>query len=421
MLKNQKNSLNSNEEFQPLKPSRRRHLEKSETVTRLNSVIDSEVKENYTIAEEEHAFFDIVGNPSESKSISSGFEGQCYGMAQPGPNRNNEDDRRSFAESSSASFASSASLKKNKSSHGTSAPVTYEASEFIAFAMYRLWNPNGPGQESSGTYHGKSSLSVNTTSPRRNAIKRRSTSSISSDSSCSSNSVPATSHNLITPPISTLHPSPKRHKSSSKPISFPEENFVICPHGTESWYRSYVSRAHMLLKSARLGTPFIFLALLYAARLRQFVQAKPTLLSTLLELFTSEKIYSDMDESDDDADDEECRIDFKILTICLMLAQKQHGDSRYSNKSWSNLSSLSLPLLNSLERRVLLGIRYSLHVRDSVYTKWVHGMQVLGKEHALVIRCVSMSSDEVEKVIEKLGDGRKDLVDEIDRTSIIYS
>ncbi|KAI8895661.1 hypothetical protein BC833DRAFT_600417 [Globomyces pollinis-pini] len=99
--------------------------------------------------------------------------------------------------------------------------LSLEASEFVAFAMYRLWNP------------------------KKVRISKKS------------------SH------IQTLpNPLPNCIDSSLGPL--------ICPPGTESWYVLYVHNIHKLLQKSKLPTPIIFIALLYIARLRQVIATEAT-------------------------------------------------------------------------------------------------------------------------------------------------
>lgn len=357
------------------------------------------------------------------------------------------------------------SARSSSSGSSSKGGVSFEASEFIAFAMYRLWHPKLLSYSSSSSslaahaspVQGRHHESENGGRlPRRNAVKRKSSSAnnIASASTSSYQSIPpatcsiqentastplARTHVLSSiarppsPPLSTrMQPSPKRLKpsASSTASCIDTDNLVIvCPEGTEDWYREYVFQVHALLKKSKLGTPFIFLALLYAARLYQYYNCHSTESSSSLLLFQLDVDSIQATGSHSNKDNEHAqggpsRLEYKILTTCLLIAQKQHGDTRYALKTWSTLSSLPLRFLSTLEREILCMMRYSLHVTPVVYGKWVGGMQVLGKERALVMRAASvdcMGAREVVDVCERLaGGGRTDLVMEIKRVRRLY-
>lgn len=93
-----------------------------------------------------------------------------------------------------------------------------EASEFISFAMYKLWHPK--------------------------TISRRAT--VSSTS--------------IT------------HKENpALPVPY---NTIVSPPGQDAWYPYFVLQTHKVLSRTGLPTPLIFISLIYIARLRQNIPAE---------------------------------------------------------------------------------------------------------------------------------------------------
>lgn len=211
-----------------------------------------------------------------------------------------------------SSVSSSASLKIS---------ITRETAEFIAFAMYRLWNPR--------------------------KISRRHT------------------------------------HSKSKSTSSEE---VIINFTSGDWYEGYVDKMYSLIKGSGMPTPFIFMALLYIARLREFIPAS--------------------------TDSQTGQTEFKLFFSALIVSQKQNSDSRYANKTWAKIAGVDVGLVNTLEREFLMAMRWNLHIKDFQYQKWTMALQNLGKEHALVLRAVKMEDSEFSRLAFQLK-SRPDLVEEI--------
>ncbi|KAH9246134.1 hypothetical protein BASA81_016355 [Batrachochytrium salamandrivorans] len=70
--------------------------------------------------------------------------------------------------------------------------------------------------------------------------------------------------------------------------------------------------------------------------------------------------------------------EYRVFVSALILAQKFHSDDRYSNKAWSRITKLPLAEINTMEREFLVSIGYRLHVRDTDYSKWEESIRVLG-------------------------------------------
>ncbi|KAH6589791.1 hypothetical protein BASA50_009809 [Batrachochytrium salamandrivorans] len=75
--------------------------------------------------------------------------------------------------------------------------------------------------------------------------------------------------------------------------------------------------------------------------------------------------------------------EYRVFVSALILAQKFHSDDRYSNKAWSRITKLPLAEINTMEREFLVSIGYRLHVRDTDYSKWEESIRVLGQEHSV--------------------------------------
>ncbi|KAJ3372555.1 hypothetical protein HDU91_003253 [Kappamyces sp. JEL0680] len=228
---------------------------------------------------------------------------------------------------------STSSTSSSQGGHKSS--VSLDASEFISFAMFRLWHPK--------------------------SIERRKT--------VHAVSAPTPGPGLV-------------ENAASNPSG------IISPEGTLLWYPQFVHQVHRLLRHACLPTPFIFMALLYIARLRQFLPATGT-----------EAAPTGHEE-------------YRLFLAALMISQKQNSDSRYANRAWAKISNLPLDEVNRVECEFLRGMRWSLHIRDDQYNQWVQAMQTLGKEHALVLRAFAMEEAELKKLEGQL-QGRPDLMEEI--------
>jgi hypothetical protein len=98
-------------------------------------------------------------------------------------------------------------------------------------------------------------------------------------------------------------------------------------------YRKFV---HQILSSTRLPSSTILLGLVY---LRERMQAPPMVT---------------MARQDNNV--------YRMLTIALLLASKFLDDNTFQNKSWSEVTSIPVQELNSLEKDWLRDMRWNLHV-----------------------------------------------------------
>ncbi|KAK7688018.1 hypothetical protein QCA50_008388 [Cerrena zonata] len=74
--------------------------------------------------------------------------------------------------------------------------------------------------------------------------------------------------------------------------------------------------------------------------------------------------------------------EYRVAVAALMLANKFVDDNTYTNKTWSEVSGISLEELNKMEREFLMGIDFSLYVDEPTYYSWVNLLKglVLAKE-----------------------------------------
>ncbi len=179
---------------------------------------------------------------------------------------------------------------------------------------------------------------------------------------------------------------PRRMERRITSSSLPTHK-IISPLGTETWYPLFVDRIHQLLCTAGLATPFVFMALLYIARLRKSVPLSP---------------------NTKPGDTE-----YDLFLVALLLSQKVHSDQRYANKLWSKLSGISVSRINQMEMDFLGSVRWNVHIKPDQYAQWVVAMQSLGKEHALVLRAIQMEEKEFQQLEVQLNGSRPDLVQEI--------
>ncbi|KAF8314797.1 hypothetical protein DL93DRAFT_2058010, partial [Clavulina sp. PMI_390] len=62
--------------------------------------------------------------------------------------------------------------------------------------------------------------------------------------------------------------------------------------------------------------------------------------------------------------------EFRLAVIALMLANKFLDDNTYTNKTWSEISGISLPEINLMEREFLQGLDHALHIDFGTYQRW---------------------------------------------------
>ncbi|TFK38782.1 cyclin-domain-containing protein [Crucibulum laeve] len=74
--------------------------------------------------------------------------------------------------------------------------------------------------------------------------------------------------------------------------------------------------------------------------------------------------------------------EFRIAVAGLMMANKFLDDNTYTNKTWSEVSGISLDEINRMEREFLLGVDFNLYVDKSTYESWLNLLKglVMAKE-----------------------------------------
>lgn len=64
--------------------------------------------------------------------------------------------------------------------------------------------------------------------------------------------------------------------------------------------------------------------------------------------------------------------EFRIAVAGLMMANKFLDDNTYTNKTWSEVSGISLTEINRMEREFLLGVDFDLYVSKPTYESWLN-------------------------------------------------
>ncbi|KAF9527892.1 cyclin-domain-containing protein [Crepidotus variabilis] len=74
--------------------------------------------------------------------------------------------------------------------------------------------------------------------------------------------------------------------------------------------------------------------------------------------------------------------EFRIAVAGLMMANKFLDDNTYTNKTWAEVSGISLDEINRMEREFLLGVDFNLYVDKTTYASWLNLLKglVLAKE-----------------------------------------
>ncbi|CAE6457304.1 unnamed protein product [Rhizoctonia solani] len=63
--------------------------------------------------------------------------------------------------------------------------------------------------------------------------------------------------------------------------------------------------------------------------------------------------------------------EYRLAVTALMLANKFLDDNTYTNKTWSDVSRISLAEINQMEKEFLSGLGHSLYVDQATYESWV--------------------------------------------------
>lgn len=66
----------------------------------------------------------------------------------------------------------------------------------------------------------------------------------------------------------------------------------------------------------------------------------------------------------------------RLFTTALVLANKYLDDNTFTNKTWSQVSSIPVNELNIMEMEFLSALNYTIHIPHSVYFDWSQTCQV---------------------------------------------
>jgi Cyclin len=70
--------------------------------------------------------------------------------------------------------------------------------------------------------------------------------------------------------------------------------------------------------------------------------------------------------------------EFRLLTIALMLGNKFLDDNTYTNKTWAEVSGISVTEIHIMEVEFLSNMRYELFVSASEWKEWKNTLGRLG-------------------------------------------
>lgn len=62
--------------------------------------------------------------------------------------------------------------------------------------------------------------------------------------------------------------------------------------------------------------------------------------------------------------------EFRLLTVALMLGNKFLDDNTYTNKTWADVSGISVPEIHIMEVEFLSNMRYTLYVSETEWKAW---------------------------------------------------
>ena len=71
----------------------------------------------------------------------------------------------------------------------------------------------------------------------------------------------------------------------------------------------------------------------------------------------------------------DAKLEYRLFTVALVLANKYLDDNSYSNKAWSEVTGLELHKINIMELEFMKFIDYSLLVKEREYLGWVRWLE----------------------------------------------
>lgn len=81
--------------------------------------------------------------------------------------------------------------------------------------------------------------------------------------------------------------------------------------------------------------------------------------------------------------------EFRLLTIALMLGNKFLDDNTYTNKTWAEVSGISVTEIHIMEVEFLSNMRYDLYVSESEWKDWKTTLGRLGAFYEKALKFVS--------------------------------
>ncbi|ORX91723.1 hypothetical protein K493DRAFT_198971, partial [Basidiobolus meristosporus CBS 931.73] len=99
---------------------------------------------------------------------------------------------------------------------------------------------------------------------------------------------------------------------------------------------------HNIVSKSSISTATVYLALKYVQRIKEH--------AAVLE--------------------KEQDFEFNLFLAAVVLAHKSLEDCTYANRTWCQLSGLSLNILNQWEKRLLSMIKYNTHVSAEEFFQW---------------------------------------------------
>ncbi|KAF8937023.1 hypothetical protein BGZ58_003357 [Dissophora ornata] len=72
--------------------------------------------------------------------------------------------------------------------------------------------------------------------------------------------------------------------------------------------------------------------------------------------------------------------EFRLFTVSLMLANKFLDDNTFTNKTWSEVTGISVKEINVMEMEFLNQVQFSLFVSENEYLDWLHSLETWLKQ-----------------------------------------
>ncbi|GJJ73806.1 hypothetical protein EMPS_06164 [Entomortierella parvispora] len=72
--------------------------------------------------------------------------------------------------------------------------------------------------------------------------------------------------------------------------------------------------------------------------------------------------------------------EFRLFTVSLMLANKFLDDNTFTNKTWSDVTGISVKEINVMEMEFLNQVQFSLFVSETEYLDWLHSLETWLKQ-----------------------------------------